>query len=298
MNLEILEKHRRIVHDERHRLRSIFQGSKQSGLSIEDALAHKSKNRYSDVLPYDQTRVKLMTNGEYINASHIILKDVCNRTKEGYYIATQGPMKNTVADFWDMCRETDEEKIIIVMVTALREKKIDKCFQYWKNGEFDIRDQNDHILLHFDAVNHYFKDGLFEVRKWIMTETETSQKKEVVHFYYDAWQDFGRPASHTDVITLAEEVIKEQSSIRDLSRNPLIVHCSAGVGRTGAFISLHYILSHLTEMINKEGKYICDGDPIEQIVRELRNQRMLMVGPSQFQFIYDAVQSYWKERVL
>lgn len=297
INAEILEKHRRIVHEERHRLRSISAVQNHHKFSVDEALAHKTKNRYSDVLPYDQTRVKIRSEGGYINASRIMLKDICNKTKEGYYIATQGPMKNTVNDFWEMCKELNDEKIVIVMVTALREKEIDKCYQYWRDGNFDICDSDGKTLFHFDAITHYFEDGGFEVRKWLMTDMLTSHKREVVHFYYDAWQDFGRPNSHLDIISLAEEVIKEQKSIRNLEKNPLIVHCSAGVGRTGAFISLHYMLSHLQDMLNTEGKFICDGDPIEQIVYELRKQRMLMVGPSQFQFVYDAVRSCWKEQV-
>ncbi|VEU22562.1 DEKNAAC103399 [Brettanomyces naardenensis] len=283
------EKYRRIENEEHRRLVKSFDPTAVSSYSLRDGLASKDKNRYSDVIPYDFNRVKLDKGDQYINASYIQL-GIGKDTGIANYIATQGPIFETASDFWRMCDQVCKKRIVIVMVTPLFEKNREKCYKYWNDTDFDVFDEEGDKLIQLKLIEKRYSDrGHFRVTRW-----ETDRGKEVVHFYYDEWEDFSRPSSHEHILELIKEVNEARENEEGREEDPLIVHCSAGVGRTGTFITIDYFLSHCMEhreKWNEEGT-----DPVEDIVRNLRKQRMMMVQrPQQLQFVYDTIREYWEE---
>lgn len=294
---EISAKYHKICEIERERLMHITQDTVEpSQYSVNVGLAHREKNRYDDVMPYDQTRVILQNDGNdgYINASHIHLGGESKILKKATYIATQGPTGRTLGDFWQMCDEVCQKHIVIVMLTPLVEQHRRKCSKYWNDGDFNISGKNGSKQFQFKFIDSsYSEKGHFKVSRWEMQNIRKGgPKKLVTHFYYDQWKDFSKPSGIDEILQLRNAVNKVAVDEND----PLIVHCSAGVGRTGTFITIHYLLT-------KCGKHLHlfkDYDPIQKIVLEIREQRMLMVQRvQQYQFVYDTIKKYWlKEKTL
>lgn len=227
--------------------------------TIEVGEENGDKNRYSNVLPWDHNRV-VLKDGTYVNASPVALAG-------GKYIATQGPLRRTTGDFWQMCDEQCKDKVIVVMVTPLFEQTREQCYKYWNDTDFVVNGKK------FELVSQK-RLGSAE---YVKTEWQMNGKP-VVHYYYDQWQDFARPVSHQHIIELVADVAKEKGE----SKDPVVVHCSAGVGRTGTYIAV--------DALSKELGEVGESDPVEDTVREMRKQRMLMVQrPEQYQFIYDTL---------
>lgn len=250
--------------------------------SFEDGLkmANRSRNRYTDVLPWDQTRVRLHAGGgnsDYINASHVTLGT------DHHYIASQGPLDATISHFWAMCfSESEKGKspvIVVVMVTPLVEKGREKCAPYWPTkGSWDLSKSAAQVLLaknmelSFKQQNH---NGSFQETNMVLTVDGVS--KEVYHFLYDNWQDTLVPDSVDPLITLSRKL----SEFRAREKNVVpVVHCSAGIGRTGTFLAIDYFLN--TEILKE------DSDPVYDTVMTMREQRMMMVQtPLQYLLLYD-----------
>ncbi|XP_064407627.1 receptor-type tyrosine-protein phosphatase T-like [Halichondria panicea] len=231
------------------------------------------KNRFTNIFPYDHCRVKLQSTdtpgSDYINASWIK-----GYKRDNAYVAAQGPMASTVEDFWRMIWEN--KLPTIVMVTKLVESSREKCARYWPSATGEEMEVGPNIVVLLKEIK-LFTD--YEIR--IMSITNASEPGSspflVTHFYYLGWPDHGVPQYATSLLGYLRRVRKSHP----VSGGPLLVHCSAGVGRTGTFIVLDAMLQRIQEerVVN-----------VYQFVRELRERRCLMVQTmSQYVFIHDAL---------
>ncbi|XP_071477210.1 receptor-type tyrosine-protein phosphatase eta-like [Diadema antillarum] len=222
-----------------------------------------TKNRYRNILPFDYTRVKLagVVGNDYINANFI--KDQSGNKK---YIATQGPMPQTIEDFWEMVWENQAGTI--VMMSALVEGGKTKCERYWPANEEPLQYGNTTVSLVNSNQSDYF------IQRTLKLEKEGSERT-VVHYQFTAWTDHGVPETTEPLLDLIRKV--QASSAED--HGPVVVHCSAGVGRTGTFIAAD-ILARKIERSN-----LSDYIDVYNTVATLREQRALMVQ-TQYQYIY------------
>ncbi|NXV51564.1 PTN9 phosphatase, partial [Uria aalge] len=246
---------------------------------------NQEKNRYGDVPCLDQTRVKLAKPyscpelTDYINASFM----------DGYkqrnaYIGTQGPLENTYSDFWRMVWE--QNVLVIVMTTRLEEGGRRKCGQYWPlEKDFQVCFGALTITnLGVENLNHY-KKTILEIHS-----SETRERRLVSHFQYLSWPDYGVPSSAATLIDFLGAVKQQQrvavSALGPRFKGhpggpPVVVHCSAGIGRTGTFCALDICLSQLQDVGTLN---------IYQTVLRMRTQRAFSIQtPEQYYFCYTAV---------
>uniref|UniRef100_A0A8C5JGZ8 protein-tyrosine-phosphatase n=1 Tax=Junco hyemalis TaxID=40217 RepID=A0A8C5JGZ8_JUNHY len=235
---------------------------------------NKFKNRLVNIMPYETTRVCLqpirgVEGSDYINASFI----------DGYrqqraYIATQGPLAETTEDFWRMLWENNST--IVVMLTKLREMGREKCHQYWP-AERSARYQ----YFVVDPMAEYNMPQ-YILREFKVTDARDGQSRTVRQFQFTDWPEQGVPKSGEGFIDFIGQVHKTKEQFGQ--DGPISVHCSAGVGRTGVFITLSIVL----ERMRYEG--VVD---IFQTVKMLRTQRPAMVQTEdEYQFCYQAALEY------
>ncbi|XP_062245321.1 receptor-type tyrosine-protein phosphatase eta isoform X2 [Platichthys flesus] len=227
--------------------------SRTSALTIEN----KSKNRYNNVLPYDFSRVKLsIIHGspfdDYINANYM---PGYNSRKE--FIAAQGPLPITVSDFWRMIWE--KNVLTLVMLTRCNEQGRVKCEQYWG---FDTKNcENITVTTTSDIP---LDD--WTIRDFDIKNVKTAETRSVRQFHFTAWPDHGVPET-TELLIDFRHLVREHMD--QYSRHsPTVVHCSAGVGRTGTFIAI----DRLIFQIERD-----DSVDIYGIVHDQRMHRTLMV---------------------
>ncbi|XP_072164796.1 tyrosine-protein phosphatase non-receptor type 13-like [Diadema setosum] len=230
---------------------------------------NKDKNRFRNVLPYDKTRVILEDSGpsDYINASHIKTR-VGKDTYE--YVACQGPLPNTTEDFWLMVWEQRSD--VIAMVTMDMESGKVKCHRYWPEsaksslmvyGRIEVRLEGHQVLENFG------------VRRILMIDTETNEVHHVTQLNFTTWPDHSVPPSALPLLRFARYMRR----IHDPSL-PIVVHCSAGIGRTGTLITIDNILG----LIDRDEEF-----KIMDIVKNLRKQRQGMIQTKdQYVFCYKA----------
>ncbi|XP_068998949.1 tyrosine-protein phosphatase non-receptor type 3 isoform X1 [Embiotoca jacksoni] len=233
------------------------------------------KNRYKDVLPYDATRVVLQGQEDYINASHIMVappvSGVCLR-----YVAAQGPLPQTCTHFWQTVWE--QQTHTIIMLTTLTERGRTKCHQYWPHPPEVKHYGHIQVKCHSEECNL-----AYVTRQFTLTHTQLGEERAVTHLQYVAWPDHGVPDDPSDFLLFI-------SSVRERRRGeePLMVHCSAGIGRTGVLITMETALTLLDE-----GLQVFPLD----IVKTLRDQRAMMVQTTcQFQFVCEAILQVYKEK--
>ncbi|KAJ4938008.1 hypothetical protein JOQ06_002635, partial [Pogonophryne albipinna] len=222
-----------------------------------ERLENKPKNRYANVLPYDSSRVKLsIIHGspydDYINANYM---PGYNSRKE--FIAAQGPLPGTVNDFWRMIWEKNVRSL--VMLTRCNEQGRVKCEQYWAQG-----------TKHFENITVTTTSEIaledWTIRDFDIKNVKTAETRSVRHFHFTAWPDHGVPQT-TELLISFRHLVREHMD--QFSRHsPTVVHCSAGVGRTGTFIAI----DHLMFQIERENIVDVFG-----IVYDLRMHRPLMV---------------------
>lgn len=229
---------------------------------------NKMKNRYPNVLAYDHTRVKLDHTGvlcsDYINANYV--DGYC---KEKAYISTQGPLKSTVDDFWRLCWEQNVQSI--VMLTRLEERGRNKCEQYWPSSGSEVYD-NIKVTIKEEKVYCNYCIRAFEVCSNLTNDTRI-----VKHFQYLQWPDPGVPLNFGPVLAFVRRV----RSFDPPGCGPMVVHCSAGIGRSACFIAIDAMLERLKHdsMIDIYG-----------YVTMMRTQRNFMVQTDeQYIFIYDVL---------
>ncbi|XP_039510303.1 phosphatidylinositol phosphatase PTPRQ [Pimephales promelas] len=229
---------------------------------------NRSKNRFTNIKPYNNNRVKLlsepgMPGSDYINASFV----------SGYlcpneFIATQGPLPSTVADFWRMIWETGTKTI--VMLTQCFEKGRIRCHQYWP-------EDNKPVTVFADIIITKLTE---DVRPdWTVRALKVERHGNymiVHHFNYTSWPEHGVPESSSTLI----QFVKAVRSNRGHENTTIVVHCSAGVGRTGVFIALDHLIQHLRDH---------DFVDIYGLVAELRSERMCMVqNLAQYMFLHQS----------
>ncbi|KAM4625543.1 tyrosine-protein phosphatase non-receptor type 21 [Polymixia lowei] len=238
------------------------------------------RNRFQDVLPYDDTRVELVPTKEnntgYINASHI---RITVSGHEWSYIASQGPLSNTCQDFWQMVWEQGVS--IIAMVTAEEEGGREKSFRYWPR----LGSRHNTVTYgRFKITTRFRTDsGCYATTGLKIKHLLTGQERTVWHLQYTDWPDHGCPEDFKGFLTYLEEiqsVRRHTNSISDPKNTnlPVLVHCSAGVGRTGVVILSEIMIACLehNEMLD-----------VPTVLSMLRQQRMMMVQTiSQYVFIY------------
>ncbi|KAM8750634.1 receptor-type tyrosine-protein phosphatase beta-like isoform 10-T10 [Acanthopagrus schlegelii] len=227
--------------------------SKTNALTLEN----KPKNRYNNVLPYDSSRVKLsIIHGnpydDYINANYM---PGYNSRKE--FIAAQGPLPTTVNEFWRMIWEKNVQTL--VMLTRCNEQGRVKCEQYWETGTKIYEDINVTTTSEIPLEDWTIRD--FDIKN-----VKTAETRAVRHFHFTAWPDHGVPET-TELLISFRHLVREH--MNQYSRHsPTVVHCSAGVGRTGTFIAIDRLLFQI------ERENIVD---VYGIVHDLRMHRPLMV---------------------
>ncbi|XP_041076995.1 receptor-type tyrosine-protein phosphatase delta isoform X1 [Polyodon spathula] len=235
---------------------------------------NKFKNRLVNIMPYESTRVcqqpiRGVEGSDYINGSFI---DGYRQQKA--YIATQGPLAETTEDFWRMLWE--HNSTIVVMLTKLREMGREKCHQYWP-AERSARYQ----YFVVDPMAEYNMPQ-YILREFKVTDARDGQSRTVRQFQFTDWPEQGVPKSGEGFIDFIGQVHKTKEQFGQ--DGPISVHCSAGVGRTGVFITLSIVL----ERMRYEG--VVD---IFQTVKMLRTQRPAMVQTEdQYQFCYRAGLEY------
>ncbi|XP_052810165.1 tyrosine-protein phosphatase 10D-like [Mya arenaria] len=220
---------------------------------------NRGKNRFTNILPYDHSRVKLLPiddeeGSDYINANYI----PGYRSKREY-IVTQGPLPATRDDFWRMLWEQNTRNI--VMLTKCIEKGREKCDKYWPTGS--------DAVFYGDLQVAVLNETLFP--DWTITEFRVSlgeQSRQVRHFHFTSWPDFGVPKKEQVLVRFVRMV--REKLIKDAG--PIIVHCSAGVGRSGTFVVLDRMLQRIKDH---------DSVDIFNAVLELRKQRVWMVQTEQ-----------------
>lgn len=252
-----------------------------------------SRNRYSNIYPWAENRIRLdVPDGkcDYINASPIILDHGQQGRKR--YIATQGPKKGQYNHFWRMVWQETGSVAVISMLTRTLEQGQKKCYQYFPlkvedspwiiNGNEEYGDGFHAILTLLEKTKNVASGCT--LRK--MSMVIDGQEKIIWHLLFKGWPDFGVPTAEQKTALL--EMIKLAASKNtDGPENPLIVHCSAGVGRSGTYITLDYLLKEI-----ESGSIKADEaeDPVYETVNTLREQRMYMVqSEPQYHFIYDVL---------
>ncbi|XP_075894507.1 receptor-type tyrosine-protein phosphatase epsilon-like isoform X2 [Nelusetta ayraudi] len=235
--------------------------------------ANMKKNRVLQIIPYDFNRVILSVKRgqeftDYINASFID-----GYRQKDYFIATQAPLSHTVDDFWRMVWEWRCHSI--VMLTELKEREQEKCFQYWPSeGSVIFEDYT--VELTGDSLC-----DTFTLKDMMLTYRPEKQSQHVRLFHFHGWPEIGIPAEGRGMIDLIAAVQRQQ---QQSGNRPIIVHCSAGAGRTGTFIAL----SNILERVKAEG--LLD---VFQTVKSLRMQRPHMVQTvEQYDFCYRVVQDF------
>ncbi|XP_063180494.1 receptor-type tyrosine-protein phosphatase N2 [Chroicocephalus ridibundus] len=230
------------------------------------------KNRSQAVVPYDHSRIRLKgenshDNSDYINASPIMDHDPRNPA----YIATQGPLPATVADFWQMVWENG--CVVIVMLTPLAENGVKQCYHYWPDEGSNL-----YHIYEVNLVSEHIWCEDFLVRSFYLKNLQTNETRTVTQFHFLSWNDQRVPASTRSLLDFRRKVNK---CYRGRSC-PVVVHCSDGAGRSGTYILIDMVL-------NKMAKGAKEID-IAATLEHLRDQRPGMVQTKeQFEFALTAV---------
>ncbi|XP_012691548.1 tyrosine-protein phosphatase non-receptor type 2 isoform X2 [Clupea harengus] len=235
---------------------------------------NRNRNRYRDVSPFDHSRVKLEnTENDYINASLVMMEEA-----QRSYILTQGPLRNTCGHFWLMIWE--QKTKAIVMLNRVIEKGSEKCAQYWPTQEehdTTFRDTRFKVTLVSEDVKSYYTTRVLELQN-----ITTGETRQLYHFHYTTWPDFGVPESPASFLNFLFKVRESDALGSDCG--PAVVHCSAGIGRSGTFSLVDTCL-----VLMEKRKDPASVD-IKKILLDMRQYRMgLIQTADQLRFSYMAV---------
>lgn len=235
---------------------------------------NRNLNRYRDVSPYDHSRVKLENcENDYINASLVMVEEA-----QRAYILSQGPLRNTCGHFWLMIWEQCCKAVI--MLNRVIEKGSEKCAQYWPTTEelqMSFTDTGFVVRLLYEEDQSYYTIRILELQN-----TVTKESREIYHFHYTTWPDFGVPESPASFLKFLFKV-RESGSLGP-EHGPSVVHCSAGIGRSGTFALVD---TCLVLMAKRKKPSSVD---IQKVLLDMREYRMgLIQTPDQLRFSYMAV---------
>ncbi|SCU94147.1 LADA_0G06854g1_1 [Lachancea dasiensis] len=298
-NLDVVSKFQYIQHQEDLRLRDATlnpEGSKWSlGVSVKHT--NRERNRYVNIMPYERNRVKLKlkSGNDYVNASYVKVQVPRQSLRAGHYIATQGPTDRSASQFWQMCyQQCPGENMVIVMVTPLVEHHRRKCAEYWPRepgscvtvAQEQCGDSKFETGLEVRNINVEHRAAYTLSTLQIVPSDVRFPQKTVHHFYFERWRDMSKPDEVLPILELSRHSHRLNSP-----NNPMIVHCSAGVGRSGTFITLDHLFHDTHDFATPQPGQDYQHDLIEQIVLQLRSQRLKMVQTvDQYLFIYHAAQ--------
>nr|XP_056706517.1 tyrosine-protein phosphatase non-receptor type 20 [Euleptes europaea] len=225
---------------------------------------NREKNRYRDILPYDETRVPIGEMKGYINASYI---QMLVGKEELFYISTQGPLPCTMNEFWQMVWEHHSD--VIAMITREMEHGTSKCHRYWPEPPHTFLD-----LIKFQLrLDNYQILDCFIIRVIEITNKRTQEKRMVQHLQFTSWPDHGTPQSPEHLIRFIRFLRKANK------RGPVVAHCSAGIGRSGVLLCVDVMLTYIENDMPFD---------IKKIVRDLRHQRFGMIQTKdQYVFCYE-----------
>ncbi|XP_031789577.1 tyrosine-protein phosphatase non-receptor type 9 [Nasonia vitripennis] len=246
-----------------------------------------SKNRYTDVLCYDHSRVCLSQlendpSSDYINANF-----VDGYKQKNAFISTQGPLPKTCPDFWRMVWE--QQTLVIVMTTRVVERGRTKCAQYWGPEPGDQVTAGNFTITSLEVDTN----PDYTITKLLLTNNKTEETREVCHMLYTAWPDYGVPQSAKALLQFLSLVRQQQNKLLasrgdtwagHLRGPPIVVHCSAGIGRTGTFCTLDICISRLEDTGTVD---------IRGTVERIRAQRAFSIQmPDQYVFCHRALAEY------
>lgn len=264
---------------------AIIKDEKFGTFFVSRSPANMMKNRYVNVTCYDHNRVvlepydlpenlNLVDPMDYINASYV---DGYRQSKA--YISTQGPFERTFIDFWRMIWQTGSR--VIVMVTLNIEKEMLKCDRYWPSPTERVMLVGIYTIEFMNI--EYYEDFIITHLK--LTNTRSEVSRDIWHLQFISWPDFGTPETAMALLKYREAVLKKQLDAIELTGcstyPPIVVHCSAGVGRSGTFITIDICIQKL------ETTGLVD---VKSVVEKLRKQRYLSIQTKdQYIFCYKSV---------
>ncbi|XP_055303453.1 tyrosine-protein phosphatase non-receptor type 9 isoform X2 [Sitodiplosis mosellana] len=249
--------------------------------------ANLAKNRYTDVLCYDHSRVILSKQNDETNSDYINANFVDGYKQKNAYISTQGPLPKTSSDFWRMVWE--QHCLVIVMTTRVMERGRVKCGQYWETDVGSVAQYDNYCIktTHVDSKEDYTVVSLE------LTNIKTEETRKISHWQFTSWPDYGVPTSAMAMLNFLQKVREQQAEmVRELGDTwaghpkgpPIVVHCSAGIGRTGTFITLDICIARLEDVGTAD---------IKGTVEKIRSQRAYSIQmPDQYIFCHLALIEY------
>ncbi|KAI1301583.1 Tyrosine-protein phosphatase non-receptor type 12 [Halotydeus destructor] len=289
-DFEDLEKRKKnseedVFHREFHSLKELTENSKTDpNYSCSEGLkdVNRRKNRYKDILPYDYTRVVIseypgVPGSDFINANYV--KGSTGSTRA--YIASQGPLPNTLVDFWRLIWEC--EVTLIVMACNERESGKYKCESYWPPNCDEV-EQYGNITVKLVKWRQVCPDFLVRT----LQIDQDGVERTVCQFHYTTWPDHSVPPHVLPIL----ELIRLMRDVQATETRPILIHCSAGCGRTGTICSIDYVWALL-----RSGKLNEDFN-LYSIIREMRKQRIAMVQTyEQYVLCYRAVAALFRQQL-
>jgi receptor-type tyrosine-protein phosphatase gamma len=261
-------------------LKKITETKDHAQILCENTPENMSENRYPDVLPYRDTMVQL-TSGSYVNADFV---DGAVGEAENLFIVTQGPMTGTRRKFWDMVWECDVS--LIVMTCQMFESGQEKCDQYYPADSFNCSITVGPYTIQLTKLKEK-KSGLF-LRRFALSHEDSERVLTVDHLHVTKWPDQGSPDLETDTESLNYLIYYMKK--RTLPGQKILVHCSAGCGRSGALVGLYCMVTALETLIKEESS---PRVSVFGTVRRLREQRWgLVQTKEQYAFLYSYMEAW------
>ena len=224
--------------------------------------------------------MEIYTEKKYINASPI------NIISDKYIIATQGPMNNTIEDFWEMIEQYDCN--VIIMLCKVKEFGVEKCAKYWDTN-YKL---NKYTLIMISDKEKIFNYTVIQERKIKLINNSTKKEKNIIQYHYEGWLD-GNVPDITRFFQVFLYIFNQTNKMK--GDKPFIVHCSGGVGRTGTFIALYFLLKEILVQINNKNLRTIDFS-VFNMVRKIKEMRLLMVqNEKQYKFIYEFINCFLLE---
>ena len=245
--------------------------------------------RYADIRCYKDNFVKISTPHKAINASWI------HFPYENSFISAQAPLQNTIDDFWTMC--FDHKINLIIMLCNLEENGKEKCVEYWENEKRDILDSNASVFESNFVINYtteQINDDIIIRNINIRDKTkDQNNEKKIIQIHYGSWPDH----QSVDLQSIYGNILFMFNMVdKEIGNSPILVHCSAGVGRTGTFIALYNLYKDILNQIHdeKKKKIIIN---FMNLVRKMKEMRMHLVETEeQYKLIYQFVSKFLKDR--